>query len=72
MVFEFQEVFPLHLKEIPLDRDINFYIEIELVTLLISIHPHRMALVELREHKTQLSELLDRGFIQPSASPRSA
>ena len=32
--------------------------------------PHRMAPVELHELKVQLQELLDKGFIRPSTSPR--
>ena len=34
--------------------------------------PHRMEPVELQEHKVQLQELLDRGFIRPSTSPWGA
>ena len=34
-----------------------------------SITPYRMALVELKELKLQLQELLDKGFIRPSVSP---
>ena len=34
--------------------------------------PHRMELVELQELKVQIQELLDKGFISPSASPWGA
>ena len=34
--------------------------------------PHRMALVELQELKVQIHELLDKGFIRLSTSPRGA
>ena len=34
--------------------------------------PHRMAPVELQELRVQLQELLDKGFIRPSTSPRDA
>ena len=34
--------------------------------------PHRMAPVELQELRVQLQELLDKGFIRPSTSPRGA
>ena len=34
--------------------------------------PHRMASAELQERKVQLQDLLDRGFIRPSTSPRGA
>lgn len=38
----------------------------------ISKAPYRMTLVELRELKVQLQELLDKGFIRPSVSPWGA
>ena len=34
--------------------------------------PHRMAPVELQEHRVQLQELLDKGFIRPNTSPWGA
>ena len=34
--------------------------------------PYRMAPTELKELKSQLQELLDKGFIQPSVSPWGA
>ena len=33
---------------------------------------HRMAPIELQEHRVQLQELLDKGFIRPSTSPWGA
>ena len=38
----------------------------------ISRAPYGMAPTELKEFKTQLEELLDRGFIRPSVSPWGA
>ena len=38
----------------------------------ISIPPYRMAPAELKELKDQLKDLLDKGFIRPSASPWGA
>ena len=38
----------------------------------ISIPLYRMALVEFRELKAQLEELLSKGFIRPSISPWGA
>nr|GEY23588.1 putative reverse transcriptase domain-containing protein [Tanacetum cinerariifolium] len=38
----------------------------------ISKAPYRMALIELKESKDQLQELLERGFIRPSVSPWGA
>ena len=37
-----------------------------------SITPYRIALVELKELKLQLQELLEKGFIRPSVSPWEA
>ena len=47
------------------------WISIEVVqgTTPISRAPYRMAPTELKELKTQLQELLDKGFIRPSVSP---
>ncbi|WMV15193.1 hypothetical protein MTR67_008578 [Solanum verrucosum] len=69
---EFREVFPNDLPGMPPDRDIDFYIDLELGTLSISIPQYRMAPAELRELKTQIQELLDKGFIRLSASPWGA
>ncbi|WMV42383.1 hypothetical protein MTR67_035768 [Solanum verrucosum] len=56
----------------PLDRDIDFCIDLEPGTRPISIPPYRMAPTELREVKAQIQELLDKGFIRPIASPWGA
>ncbi|KAH0652758.1 hypothetical protein KY289_030436 [Solanum tuberosum] len=66
------EVFLNDLPSMPPDRDIDFYIDLELGTRPISIPPYRMAPAELRELKAQIQELLDKGFILPSASPWGA
>ncbi len=72
VVSEFREVFPNDLPGMPLDRDIDFCIDLEPGTRPISIPPYRMAPAELRELKAQIQELLDKGFIRPSASPWGA
>ena len=56
----------------PLDHEIEFSIDLPPCTALISKAPYRMALIELKELKEQLVELLDKGFICPSASPWGA
>ena len=65
-------MFPVDLPGMPPDRDIDFCIDLEPGTRPISIPPYRMAPVELRELKAQLQELLNKGFIRPSASPWGA
>ena len=72
MVSEFREVFPNDLPGMPPDRDIDFCIDLELGTRPISIPLYRMAPAELRELKAQIQDLLDKGFIRPSASPWGA
>ncbi|KAH0653103.1 hypothetical protein KY290_031391 [Solanum tuberosum] len=68
VVSEFREVFSNDLPGMPLDRDIDFYIYLEPDTRPISIPLNRMAPTELRKLKAQIQELLDKGFICPSAS----
>ncbi|XP_012480974.1 uncharacterized protein LOC105795864 [Gossypium raimondii] len=67
--YDIQVTNPLGL---PLDREVEFVIDLMRRTTPISISPYRMALVELKELKAQLQELLDRGFIRPSMSPWGA
>jgi hypothetical protein len=69
IVCEYPDVFPDDLPRIPPDRDIEFVIELQPGTTLISKRPYRMPPNELAELKIQLQDLLDKGFIRPSASP---
>ncbi|WMV09679.1 hypothetical protein MTR67_003064, partial [Solanum verrucosum] len=72
VVSEFREVFPNDLPGMPHDKDIDFCIDLEPGTHPISVPPYRMAPTKLRELKAQVQELLDKGFIRPSASPWGA
>lgn len=69
MVRDFPDVFPEELPGMPLDRDIEFLIELLPGTGLISKRPYRMPAQDLEEIKKQIKELLDKGFIRPSSSP---
>jgi hypothetical protein len=69
IVCEYPDVFPDDLPGMPLDRDIEFIIELQPGTAPISKRPYRMPPNELAELKIQLQDLLDKGFIRPSASP---
>jgi hypothetical protein len=69
MVCDYPNVFPDDLLGIPPDRDIEFVIELQPGTAPISKRAYCMPPKELVELKTQLQELLDKGFIRPSSSP---
>nr|GFD33964.1 putative reverse transcriptase domain, aspartic peptidase domain protein [Tanacetum cinerariifolium] len=63
IVSEFPDVFPDELPGIPPVREVEFNIKLIPGAEPISKAPYRMALVELKELKDQLQELLERGFI---------
>jgi hypothetical protein len=69
VVNEFPNVFPEELPGMPLDRDIEFVIELMPGTSPIYKTPYRMATPELAELKEHIKELLEKGFIYPSSSP---
>jgi hypothetical protein len=69
IVCEYPDVFPDDLPGMPPDRDIEFIIELQPGTAPISKKSYRMPPNELAELKIQLQDLLDKGFIRPSASP---
>ena len=58
MIKEFPNVFPEELPGLPPEREVD-----------LSRVPYHMAPTELKELKTQLQELLDKGFVRPSVSP---
>ena len=68
VVSEFADVFPEEISGLPLQRDIDFAIELEPGTRPISRAPYRMAPSEMAELKTQLEDLAEKGYIRPSAS----
>jgi hypothetical protein len=69
VVCEFSDVFPEDLPGLPPERDVEFVIELKLGTTPISRRSYRMPPNELVELKTQLQDLLEKGFIRPSSSP---
>jgi hypothetical protein len=72
VVNEFPDVFPEELPGMPPDRDIEFVIELKPGTVPIYRTPFRMITPELAELKEHIRELLEKGFIRPSSSPRGA
>jgi hypothetical protein len=69
VVCEFPDVFPEDLPGLPPERDVEFVIELKPSTTPISRRSYRMPPNELAELKTQLQDLLEKGFIRPSSSP---
>ncbi|XP_035546546.1 uncharacterized protein LOC118348608 [Juglans regia] len=72
VVREFPNIFPDELPGLPPNREIEFLIDLILGMTPISKTPYQMALIELKELKDQLQELLEKGFICPSLSPLGA
>ena len=72
VVREFPYVFPEELPGIPYEREVDLAIEIVRGIVPMSRAPYRMAPTELKELKSQLQELLDKGFIRPNVSPWGA
>jgi hypothetical protein len=71
-ISEFLDVFPEELLGMPPDYELEFVIELVLGIAPIFKRPYRMATNQLAELKEQLQELLDKGYIRPSASPWGA
>jgi hypothetical protein len=69
VVCEFLDVIPKDLPRLPPERDVEFVIELKPNTSPISSRSYRMPPNELAELKTQLQDLLKKGFIRPSSSP---
>jgi hypothetical protein len=80
VVCEFPDVFSEDLPRLPLERDVEFVIELKLGTTPISRRSYRMPPNELAELKTQLQDLLEKdssdqvhhlGVVRPSLLRRT-
>jgi hypothetical protein len=69
VVCEFPDDFPEDLPGLPPEMDVEFVIELKPGTTPISRRSYRMPPNELVQLKTQLQDLLRKGFIRPSSSP---
>jgi hypothetical protein len=69
VVQEFIDIFPEDFLGLPPNKEIEFCIDLIQGAAPISKAPYRMAPAKLKELKTQIQELLDKGFIRPSVSP---
>ncbi|GJW13810.1 putative reverse transcriptase domain-containing protein [Tanacetum coccineum] len=65
---DFDIILVVKLPGLPVEREVEFTIELIHDAQPISKAPYRMAPVKLKELKYQLQELLERGFIRPSVS----
>jgi hypothetical protein len=72
IVSEFPDVFPNELPGMPLERKVEFVIELIPGTAPISKRAYRVSEPELVELKKQIDELLEKGYIRPSTSPWAA
>ncbi|GKB95984.1 putative reverse transcriptase domain-containing protein, partial [Tanacetum coccineum] len=70
VIHNFLEVFPKELPGLPLSRQVEFQIDLVPGAALIARAPYRLAPSEMRELLVQLQELLEKGFICPSSSPK--
>jgi hypothetical protein len=69
VVCEFLDVFSEDLPGLLPERDVEFVIKLKPGTTPISRRSYRMPPNELANLKTQLLDLLEKGFIRPSSSP---
>ncbi|KAF5794585.1 putative nucleotidyltransferase, Ribonuclease H [Helianthus annuus] len=69
VISEYPEVFPEELPGLPPDRQVEFRIDIIPRAAPVARVPYRLAPTEMKELRTQLDELLAKGFIRPSSSP---
>ncbi|KAL9268695.1 Transposon Ty3-G Gag-Pol polyprotein-like protein [Drosera capensis] len=72
VVRDYPDVFPDELSGLPPTRELDFNIELVPGATAISKAPYRMTLAELKELKTRLEKLLEKGYIRPSVSPWGA
>jgi len=72
VVEEYADVFPDEILELPPSRDVDFSIDLIPGADPVSMAPYRMTPAELVELKKQIEDLLEKKFIQPSASPWGA
>jgi hypothetical protein len=69
---EFADLFLEELPGMPLERELEFTIDLKPGTEPIVRTPYRMSNLELQDLRMQLKELLDLGLIRPSVSPWGA
>ena len=61
---QFHDVFPKELPILPPQREFDFSIELTTGVEPIAYMPYRMTVIEMQELKTQLQDLISKGFIK--------
>jgi hypothetical protein len=61
-------VFPEDISDLPLEREVDFSIDLVLGTSPMSMTSYRMSASELGKLKKQLKDLLEKKYVQPSVS----
>ena len=69
---EYVDIFLEEIPGQPPKRELDFTIELVPGAVPSSKAPYRMNILELNELKSQLKELIDKKYIQPSVSPWGA
>ncbi|GJU72761.1 putative reverse transcriptase domain-containing protein [Tanacetum coccineum] len=72
VIRDFPEVFPKELPGLPPPRQVEFRIDLVPGAAHVARAPYRLAPSEMKELSVQLQELLEKGFIRLSSSPRGA
>lgn len=65
IVYEFPDVFPKDIGDLPLEREIEFTINLVPDIRLVSLASYRMFASKLGELKEQLEDLLEKKFVRP-------
>lgn len=69
IVWDFLVIFSDEFPSLSLKGEMEFAINLILGTKLISLSPYRMTLTTMNELKTQLQDLVDKGFMLPGVLP---
>ncbi|GKE44089.1 hypothetical protein Tco_1471373 [Tanacetum coccineum] len=69
VIRDFADVFPEDVSGLPLQRQVEFRIDLVPGATPVAKSPYRLAPSEMQELSEQLQELQDKCFIRPSHSP---
>ncbi|GKB96210.1 hypothetical protein Tco_0982347 [Tanacetum coccineum] len=72
VIRDFPKVFPDELPGLSPPRQVEFRIDLIPGAAIVTRAPYRLEPSEMKELSKQLQELLEKGFIRPSSSPRGA